>query len=340
VNLLRRAFPVAVAILGSLLVRVLARLRPQCWCPPGLSLRLFRLSSQPSGAINAADVRRHLPANGWITRTDLEYAPGTGRDGRFDLVVPDSPGPHPLVVWLHGGGWHFGDKADALPYLEHLATRGFAGAAVNYPRAPRARYPEAPRQANEAVRHLVAHAAEYGIDPDRIVLAGDSAGAQLAAELVVLTSNPSYAPGSSFAPALSPGQLRGALLFCGIYDPPALDRSGRMFEAVLESAMWSLTRSRAWKDTDACRSMTVIDHATAAFPPAFLCAGNQDPLTPGQSLPMAARLRELGVEVEEYFPGDETDPVNHEFQFRLATEHGREALERTVAFLDRVTSRG
>lgn len=334
----RRATQLSVAAICTFLVRVLARLKPQRWCPPGLTLRLFRASSEPGSVVIAADLRERLPAATWVTRTDLEYAPGTGADGRFDLVVPDSSGPHPVVVWLHGGGWHFGGKADSLPYVEHLASHGFAGAVVNYPRAPRAKYPDAPRAVNAAIRHLLAHAREYDLDPTRVVLAGDSAGAQVAGELANLTSNPQYAAASPFTPALGLDQLRGALLFCGIYDPTAQEDSDRMFEAVLESAMWSLTRSRSWKTTDACRSMSVLDHATGDFPPTFLSAGSNDPLTRGQSIPMAARLRELGVQVEEYIPGDEMDPAHHQFQFLLGTEHGRQALERAVAFLRRVTS--
>ncbi|RNL64322.1 alpha/beta hydrolase [Nocardioides marmoriginsengisoli] len=335
-SLVRRSLRLALAILGAVLVRVLARLSPQRWCPPAISLRLFRLTSEPASTITAADLRSRLPEGGRRTRTDLEYAPGSGRHGRFDLVLPDGPGPHPLVVWLHGGGWHFGDKADVLPYLEHLATRGFAGAAVNYPLAPESRYPAAPRQVNEAVRHLLAHADEYGIDPSRVVLAGDSAGAQVAAELAVLTTSPGYAARTDLAPALAPEQLRGALLFCGIFDPTGLDDSSRMFEAVLESAMWSLTGTRRWKDSEVCERMSVRTHATAAFPPTFLSAGNQDPLTRRQTPPMALRLGELGVALDEYYPGDEAAPINHEFQFWLGTPEGAEAFERAVAFLERV----
>jgi len=334
----RRAARHAPGILATLLVRVLARLKPQRWCPPSLSLRLFRLSSEPGSAITAADVRRHLPAGGWTTRTDLAYSPAAGRDGTFDLVLPDGPGPHPLVVWVHGGGWHFGSKADPLPYVERLATRGYAGATINFPRAPGAQYPAAPQAVNEAVGHLLANAASYGLDPTRVVLAGDSAGAQVAAELAVLTTSPGFAARAGRTSALAPEHLRGALLFCGIFDPARLDDSNRMFEAVLESAMWSLTGSRDWKATEACDLMSVVRHLTPAFPPTFLAAGNADPLTRRQCPPMAARLREAGVRLHEYLPGDEANPLHHEFQFWLDSPEAEEAFERAVKFLDEVTS--
>jgi acetyl esterase/lipase len=334
---IRRAVDRAVVLVGAILVRVLARTKPQYWCPPAISLRLFRLSSARGTAATGADVRRRLPEQTWTTRTDLAYAPGSSRDGLFDLVLPAGQGPHPAVVWVHGGGWHFGDKSDVLPYLEHLASRGFAGVAVNYPLAPGSRYPAAPRQVNAALRHLVEHAGEYDLDPSRIVLAGDSAGAQIAAEVGALITNPSYAAKAGLVPALAPGHLRGALLCCGIYDPIGLVDSNRMFEAVLESAMWSLSGSRSWRQTDACELMTVRDHVTADFPPTLLVAGNQDPLTRHQMPSMVARLTELGVPLDTYFAGTEDEPINHEFQFRLGTPEGVEAFERAVVFLGRVT---
>ncbi|MCW2787297.1 MAG: alpha/beta hydrolase [Marmoricola sp.] len=320
---LRRACAWGLTAIATLLVRVLVRFEPQRWCPPAVTLRLTRASSEPGGTRVAADVRRHLPSAGWVTRADLRYAPGG--DATFDLVLPDSPGPHPWILWVHGGGWHFGDKSDVLPYVELLATHGFAGAAVNYPHAPRAAHPAAPVAVQQVVDHLLDHAAEYGLDPGRFVLAGDSAGAQIAGEVAAQLAAAGRGP-------------RGALLFCGIFDPVALGDSDRMFAAVLESAMRALTGTRTWQDSDPCRSMSVIDRATGSFPPTFLAAGNADPLTRHQSVPMATRLQELGVHVETYFPGDAAGPINHEFQFRLDTPEGAEALSRTLAFLERVTA--
>jgi len=307
-------------VLVSFLVRILARTKPQRWCPPALSLRLFRLSFQASNAFTTADLHRRVPATGWTVATDLAYAPGPAN--RFDLASPDRPGPHPLVVWVHGGGWHFGDKADVLPYAEMLAARGFAVAVPNYPLAPRAAYPSAPNAVRAAIEHLREHAADYDLDPERVVLAGDSVGAQIISELAVS----------------HPLTVRGLVLFCGIFDPVGLDDSDRMFEAVLCSAMWSVTRRRAWQDTAACASMTVIDKVGADFPPTFLSAGRQDPLFGRQIPPMARRLVELGVPLEEFFPGAEAEPCYHQFQLYLGTPAGAEAFERVVGFLERTTS--
>lgn len=331
----RRIPSLAVSIAANYLVRILARLKPQRWLTPAISLRLFRLSSQSGTALTAASVRRHQPERTWTTRTDLSYA-GSGRDGLFDLVIPEGPGPHPWLIWVHGGGWHFGSKEYPLPYVELLASRGIAGVVVNYPLAPKSAYPAAPRALNEAIAHLLENAAEYRLDPDRVVLAGDSAGAQVAAEVATLVTNPTYAALTTLSPALTPARLRGVLLFCGIFDTAALNDSDRFFEAGLESAMWSLARDRDWQASETCQLMSIRNHVGADYPPTFLAAGNADPLTRRQTPPMAARLRELGVELDEYYPGATENPINHEFQYWMATPEGVEALDRATAFLRKV----
>jgi len=317
---IRRAAHLGIAVLATYAVRILVHFKPQRWCPPTISLRLFRLSFTVTNAINVGDLRRHVPETGWTARTDLAY--GSGRSAVFDLALPDRPGPHPLVIWVHGGGWHFGDKSDVLPYAETLAARGFAVATVNYPLAPRAKYPAAPNAVREAIEHLRAHAADYDLDPERIVLAGNSVGAQIVSELAISGVGP----------------LRGLALFCGIYDPVGLDDSDRMFEAVLESAMWSVSRTRDWNTSTACAAMTIVDKVGTNFPPTFLTGGLQDPLFRRQTPPMAERLTELGVDLEEFYPGDEAEPCFHEYQMWRGTKAGAEAFERVVGFLERVTS--
>ncbi|MCX6395734.1 MAG: alpha/beta hydrolase [Propionibacteriales bacterium] len=325
-----------VPVLARYLLRVLVRLSPQRWLTPAVTLRVLRAANRDGMAVGADRMRQHLPPRTWTTRTDLTYG-DNGRDSLFDLVLPDGPGPHPWLLWVHGGGWHFGSKEFPLPYVELLASRGFAGVVVNYPLAPGPAYPAAPRAVNDALAHVLSRASELGLDPDRVVLAGDSAGAQVAAEVATLVTSPEYAARTTVTPALTADQLRGVLLFCGLYDTTALGDSDRHFAAALESAMWSLAGTRHWRSTATSHLMSTRDHVTAAFPPTFLSAGNADPLTATQSVPFAVRLAELGVQVEEFFPGTATAPAHHEFQFALETPAGAEALERVTDFLARTT---
>src|SRR3546814_17115432 len=77
-----------------------------------------------------------------------------------------------------------------------------------------------------AVGHLIRHAGELRIDPDRMILAGDSAGAQIAAQVALITTDPAYAAWVGIAPTLSPDQLCALLLLSGAYDLDAVDYDG------------------------------------------------------------------------------------------------------------------
>lgn len=128
------------------------------------------------------------------TVRDIPYAAVPGVDLALlalDLTVPDPPegrGPVPVVVWVHGGGFAIGDKANGVDAMQGWATaQGWAFASVNYrlsPRTPsddpeRVLHPTHVSDVADAVGWLVDHAAEHRLDPRRILLVGHSAGAFL-----------------------------------------------------------------------------------------------------------------------------------------------------------------
>lgn len=139
---------------------------------------------------------------------DLAYV--TGGDPRqvLDLYVPPRAGcdPVPLVVWVHGGGWRTGDKGHAIDAkVAHWNEAGWAVASLNYrltdsdlPEAERVMAPDHNEDAAAALGWLVQHAAERGIDPERVALLGHSAGAGIVAALAV---DPSYLSAVELEPA-------------------------------------------------------------------------------------------------------------------------------------------
>lgn len=342
---LQRVRRLLTLVIGSAGLAVFTRIRPHRWVPPALSLRVLRWYFEPGSAVIAEAIRAQVPPGGRTVLPDRSYDPGAGRDGLFDLVLPEDAGPGngtgppALVVWVHGGGWYYGSKADALPYLELLARHGFAGAALNVPRLPEQRHPAAPRAVAIALGHLVSHAADYGIDAGRIVLAGDSAGAQVAASVALACVSPGYATRLGIDPPLPAGTLRGTALFSGTFDAEALLDAGRAFTAILASSMWAQAGTRDWAGSETADLITVRPHLVAGFPPTFLRAGRADPLTAAGTVPFAAELERLGVSLDVAVLGDETDPGAHNLQFRLGTAHGQQVATDLIAFLGTVTAR-
>jgi acetyl esterase len=107
-----------------------------------------------------------------------------GPDGDIPVRVyrPEAPGPLPVLVWLHGGGWAIGsvDTYDA-PVRALAEAAGAIVVSVDYRLAPEHRFPAAVDDSLAAVRWVAAHADELGGDAARIAVGGDSAGGNLAA---------------------------------------------------------------------------------------------------------------------------------------------------------------
>ncbi|BDI21391.1 alpha/beta hydrolase [Herbiconiux sp. L3-i23] len=319
--------------LGALLGTVIYSL-----VSPWLPALLIRAVFEKGAADTVEEMLPFVPADGYTSDYDIAYA-GAGPDTTLDVFSADGNGPLPTVVWIHGGAWISGDKRDVAPYLKMIAAEGYTAIGLNYTIAPEATYPTAIDQLNEALRYILDNAADLRVDPSRIVLAGDSAGSQLASELATITTNPEFAARADVVPALRPEQLRGVVLNCGVYD---LDELAAGAHGIVgwgfKSALWAYTGERDWSNTPAGDQMSTIDFVTADFPATFVTGGNGDPLTDGQSKPLAERLTSLGVDVTALFwPADTTPALPHEYQFHLDFDEAHTALAGTLAFLATVT---
>jgi acetyl esterase/lipase len=105
-----------------------------------------------------------------------------GNDLAYRLYRPEGDGPHPLVCYFHGGGWVLGDSQSDDPFCRDLCVRsGAVVVSVDYRHAPESRFPAAADDAFAALQWVGAHATELGGIPGQLVVAGWSAGANVAA---------------------------------------------------------------------------------------------------------------------------------------------------------------
>lgn len=116
-------------------------------------------------------------------RQDVVYAERESGPLELDLYLPADDGPHPLVVWIHGGAWMEGDRTWMDELARGLPDRGYALASVSYRLTDVATFPAQIEDCRAAVRWLRAHADEYDLDPDRVSAWGPSAGGHLVALL-------------------------------------------------------------------------------------------------------------------------------------------------------------
>ena len=107
-----------------------------------------------------------------------------GRRLTADIYPADGPGPHPVVLYLHGGSWIVWDPTAYHKLSCRFAEAGFLCINLDYALAPEHRFPAALDDCLYAARWAREHAADYGGDPDHLAVAGDSAGGNLAAAVI------------------------------------------------------------------------------------------------------------------------------------------------------------
>jgi acetyl esterase/lipase len=117
------------------------------------------------------------------SKLDVTYCTMDGLPQKMDVYFPASGGPWPAVVYVHGGSWMNGDKAEARGLAAWLNPLGYLVVSINYRMYPSVRFPALIEDPKCAIRSLRAHAAEYNLDPERIAAFGASAGRHLVALL-------------------------------------------------------------------------------------------------------------------------------------------------------------
>lgn len=194
-----------------------------------------------------------------------------------DVYVPFGEPPFPVLVYFHGGGWVMGSPWTHRRLAAELAARGLLVLSVDYRRAPKHRFPGAVEDAAVALDWARRHAGEFGGDLDRLLVGGDSAGANLAATTLV-----------AGAP-----DVRAALLCYGVFD---YHRALPLLSGLLggtsaaEQLYLPVDEFESLRGDPRCSP----ERAVEGFPPTLLTVGERDPLR-GESEAMAARLAVAGV---------------------------------------------
>ncbi len=233
--------------------------------------------SRPSGPLDTAV----LIATHYRVEPNLLYLSVGGWNGRLDLYLPRRPrDPMPVALLFHGGGWQSGSKdeiaLDVLPYL----AMGFAVANVDYRLAPVATAPAAVEDSRCALRWVVRHAKQYGLDTDRLILVGSSAGAHLA---LMAALAPASAGFDGLCPGDEPLKVAAVINFFGVIDVGELlgPKDARDF-----AVGWI---GNAPDRAALARRVSPITYVAKGAPPIFTAHGDADPVVP---FAQARRLHE------------------------------------------------
>jgi len=217
---------------------------------------------------------------------EIAYA-FSGRDAAarhrqsFDLYLPQTPKPAPLVVFIHGGFWAESDDQYGFGKLvaDALVADGAAVALVRYRLSPAVQHPTHVRDVAAAIAALMRLAGRYGYDAKRIYLVGHSAGATMAAQLALDATYLSEV-------GMRPADLSGVVLLSGIYDLGSTGPMAKRFEPFARAAFGTAAALR--------RAASPVAHASRGPPMLVLCGENDLEGFASDARRFARALRDAG----------------------------------------------
>ena len=283
---------------------------------------------------------------------DIDFVGDSIRAHRLDVITPagartgasavvatvEDTGPLPVYVYFHGGGWTSGDKAALTKYCASQAAAGMVAVNVNYRRAPRFHMAHVLQDANAALAWIREHIADYGGDPARIILGGDSAGGQIAALLTAASFRPELAGHYALTPSTPGSSLRGLVQHCSVVDFSVFFEKG--FVLSLNFVRMLLPRAAAGRSRftelrAAAGVLSPIEWLDARFPPVFVTTSERDFFYTA-NLNFIARLREHKVPVDTLIYGWDAPNTEHTWQQDFRYPESQEVYRRLHAFVRRV----
>jgi len=218
---------------------------------------------------------------------DITYCTPNDTPQKMDVYYPMSGGPWPVLLYVHGGGWNKGDKAEGVGW-RGMTERGFLVVSVNYRLAAYgSKFPVMIEDIKCAVRYLRAHAAEYNLDTDHIGAIGASAGGHLVALLGTADQSAGWDAGEY---ADQSSRVQAVVSMSGFSD-----FTREVYKSIAMAIYYAVDAmpGSAVPKTIAASPITYI---TADDPPFLIIHGDKDGLAPlEQSQVLDEKLKAVGV---------------------------------------------
>jgi acetyl esterase/lipase len=198
---------------------------------------------------------------------------------RLDLWrYSTTPSHAPVIYYVHGGAWTFGDKREqGRPMLHEFVRRGWIVVAINYRLAPGSPWPAQMEDVTRALGWIKKNIATYGGDPDRVVVAGGSAGGHLAALLALTSHDPTWRPEEMSD--VADWSVRGALSFYGVLEMTGDETQWRGMGRGLRRLLVHRVVQLPYEGNEhVYAALSPYERITPDAPPFFVVQGTNDTL--------------------------------------------------------------
>lgn len=229
---------------------------------------------------------------------NLTYVQYGNRALQLDLYLPKTTNKKlaPAIVFVHCGGWKHGYRENFTPMAIRMAEQGFAAATISYRLSPEAKYPAAIYDVKAAVRWMRSHAKKYGIDAQRIAIAGGSAGGQIASLVGVTNGEEKFDPQMNSSKVSS--AVHAIVNIDGLSD--FTTETALKYE---DDPMKNPSAAGAWfggryaEKTELWEEASPINHASKNTPPILFIGSAQTRFSVGRE-EMIEKLKPLGVDAQ------------------------------------------
>jgi acetyl esterase/lipase len=226
---------------------------------------------------------------------DIPYVEGGGKRQRLDIYRPKIGVERaPVLLQIHGGGWVIGDKGQqGMPLMMHLAAEGWVCVANNYRLSPKVSFPEHLIDCKRALAWVREHIAEYGGNPDFVVVTGGSAGGHLAALVALTHDDPQYQPGFEHVDT----SVSACVPFYGVYDLTEVFDFHGPGEQIADWMAKRVMKQAITENRPLYEEGSPINRIRSDAPPFFVIHGTNDNLVPiEQAQRFVAKLRAISTE--------------------------------------------
>lgn len=266
-------------------------------------------------------------AQGQEVKRNLPYAEPAHERQVLDVYAPKDAKKLPVVFWIHGGGWQTGDKTSVQLKPQAFVERGFVFVSTNYRLLPSVEMETIFRDIAKSIRWVHEHIAQYGGDPERLLVMGHSAGAQLAA---IVSVDERYLK----AEGLSLRIIKGCVPVDGdTFDVPAIIETAETRRRVHGLPQAKVGHREKFGHTpEKHRDYSAVTHVgkDKGIPPFLIMHVADHPDTTAQAQRFGNALREAGIPVTLY-GGRETSHTKINADIGLPDDPGTKALFGFVA---------
>lgn len=251
---------------------------------------------------------------------------------------------HPLIFYVHGGGFTWGSKEDGDPnagkkadgdklwFFKRFLSEGYDIVSVDYAFAPDYMYPTPILQIQQAMAFLMAHGVEYALNTDELILCGSSAGGHIVGQYAAIQTNPDCARALGIERILKPGQIKCILFNSALIDPTRYDVTHNAgFDFLLRKCGQAYFGDKVMLQSAGAQQANLLSWVTAQYPPSFISDGNSGSFY-DQARDLYHRLQTLSVQTALNICPKSEARLGHGYE-SFGDKYGLDNMEKMLEFL-------